>query len=176
MLKRLAEKHPSAIAPLTYQYRMNEEICKLSSYLVYGGRLKCGSNVIRDQRLSLPSFPEGLPSPASTKGIWPWLRMTISPEKPVIFVDTDNMRKNPAKEQDKGSMEALEEKMGGRAGGKVTNPVEAALVRYIVQGLIATGASPSQIGVISPFRAQVSSNGGYFFGFDPVRCILTFFF
>jgi hypothetical protein len=54
-------------------------------------------------------------------------------------------------------MEGLEEKQGGRAGGKVTNPTEAIVVRYIIEGLVAAGLPPKDIGVISPFRAQVRS-------------------
>ena len=157
MLMRLAENHPSSVAALTYQYRMNEEICKLSSYLIYGGKLKCGNEEVRYRKLSLPGFPKALPPTVSqNKGLWPWLKMTVSPDNPVIFVDTDNMRKNLSNGcKENTSIEALEEVRGGRAGGKVTNPIEAILVRYIMQAMIATGASPSQIGVISPFRAQV---------------------
>lgn len=157
MLKRLAEAHPSSISALTHQYRMNEEICKLSSYMIYGGRLKCGSDEVRNQRLSLPGFPTNLP-PVAKKGVWPWLKMAISPDCPVTFVDTDNIKKSPSSEtKDKTQMEALEEKTGGRVGGRITNPVEAKLVRYIIDGLVATGASLDQIGVISPFRVQVCS-------------------
>jgi DNA replication ATP-dependent helicase Dna2 len=159
MLMRLAEMHPSTVAALTYQYRMNEEICKLSSYLIYGGRLKCGNEEVRHRKLDLPGFPNALPVTVSqTKGLWPWLKMTVSPENPVIFVDTDNMRKIPpngTSNKENVTMEALEEKRGGRAGGKVTNPIEAILARYIIKGLISSGANPKEIGVISPFRAQV---------------------
>lgn len=112
---------------------------------------------MRNRKLDLPGFPNALPATVSlNKGLWPWLKMTVSPDNPVIFVDTDNMRKNAINDsKDNVNMEALEEKRGGRAGGTVTNPIEAILVRYIIKGLVSTGASPKQIGVISPFRAQV---------------------
>lgn len=157
MLMRLASAHSESVVALTYQYRMNEEICKLSSYLIYGGRLKCGNEEVRNRKLDLPGFPEALPPTVSqNKGLWPWLKMTVSPDNPVIFVDTDNMRKSSNDgRKEETSMEALEEKRGGRAGGQVTNSIEATLVRYIIKGLISTGASPKQIGVIAPFRAQV---------------------
>lgn len=158
LLTRLANAHPMSIAALTYQYRMNEEICNLSSQLTYEGVLKCGNDVVKQRRLNLPGFPRELPPIAEmNKGLWPWLKMTISPGKPVIFVDTDSMRKtsSSSNENQSGAIEALEEKQGGRAGGKVTNPTEASIVRYIIHGLVATGLSPSDIGVISPFRAQV---------------------
>ena len=136
---------------------MNEEICKLSSLLIYDGILKCANDVVSKRTLDLPGFPKMLPpiSPM-TKGLWPWLKMTISPGKPVVFVDTDSMRKLPSSHAvQTGPMEGLEEKQGGRAGGKVTNPTEASVVRYIIHGLVAAGLPPKDIGVISPFRAQV---------------------
>ncbi len=155
---KLAENHPTSVAPLTYQYRMNEEICKLSSYLIYGGKLKCGNEDVRRRKLDLPGFPAALPLTISqTKGLWPWLKMTVSPDYPVIFVDTDNIRKKPNDSKEMTQMEPLEEKTGASAGGRVTNPMEAILVRYIIHGLVATGASTKDIGVISPFRAQVRS-------------------
>ena len=159
---RLAEKHPSAVAALTFQYRMNEAICKISSDFAYDGNLKCGDDKVRNRKLSLPTFPQNLPSVVPGKrGLWHWLKMTISPDNPVIFVDTDNMRKEPAcaKSKEKLPMEGIEERTGGRGGGKITNPIEAILVRYIVKGLISTGAQPKDIGVISPFRAQVQTIG-----------------
>ena len=157
LLMRLAKAHPSSIAMLTFQYRMNEEICKLSSLLVYDGVLKCGNDVVSKRTLDLPGFPKMLPPIATmTKGLWPWLKMTISPGKPVVFVDTDSMRKSPSSNViQSGPMEGLEEKQGGRVGGKVINPTEASVVRYIIHGLVAAGLSPKDIGVISPFRAQV---------------------
>lgn len=160
MLMRLAQKHPESVAALTYQYRMNESICKLSSYLIYGGKLKCGNAEVAHQKLQLDAFPSKLPPTSSTrKGYWPWLRMTIDPEKPVIFVDTDNVKRSPRSSSegpDQTGVEWLEEKSGGRSGGNVQNPTEAILVRYIVAGLISSGISAGSIGVISPFRAQVS--------------------
>lgn len=157
MLMRLAKAHPSSIAALTFQYRMNEEICQLSSLLTYDGILKCGNDAVAGRTLDLPGFPKALPPIAAMKkGLWPWLRMTVSPSKPVLFVDTDSMRKSPmASTAENGQFEGLEEKQGGRAGGKVTNPTEASIVLYIIHGLVAAGLSPKDIGVISPFRAQV---------------------
>ena len=81
--------------------------------------------------------------------------MAVSPEFPVIFVDTDNLRKTASTNNTEKNFEGLEETKGGRAGGRVTNPTEATLVRYILHGLVSTGASPKEIGVICPFRAQV---------------------
>lgn len=166
MLKRLADKHPESVAPLTYQYRMHETICRLSSEAVYGGRLKCGNDAVRTQILDLPGFPSRLPQAAS-KGMYSWLKGVIDPEKSVVFVDTDNVKTNPQSANDltladqknhvkKVGMEALERTIGGRASGSITNPTEATLVRIILNGLFSAGLAASSVGVISPFRAQVS--------------------
>ena len=136
---------------------MHEAICRLSSEAVYGGRLKCGNDEVRKRTLDLPYFPSRLPS-AVSKGVYPWLRAVIDPPKPVVFVDTDNIKLNPGSSQEKstsGEMDALETTIGGRAGGNVTNPTEATLVRFIVKGLLSSGLPASSVGVISPFRAQV---------------------
>jgi DNA replication ATP-dependent helicase Dna2 len=167
MLMRLAEKHPGSIAPLTYQYRMNEAICRLSSEAVYGGRLKCGNDEVSTRKLELPGFPSRLP-PAASRSVYPWLKRVIDPEQTVVFVDTDNIKKKPRSASERTSVnlsnaadediEALEEKMGGRVRGSVTNPTEAMLVRFVLKGLISSGVPASSVGVISPFRAQVRQN------------------
>lgn len=164
MLQRLAEKHPGAIASLTYQYRMNMAICRLSSEAVYGGRLKCGSEEVKCRTLQMVGFPHRLPQ-ASSKSVYPWLKSVVDPHKSVVFVDTDNVKKNPrpANERRPGSsstmqdeMEALEGNIGGRSRSNVINQTEVSLIRIILQGLFSCGVSATSVGVISPFRAQVS--------------------
>lgn len=166
MLMRLAEKHPSSVAALTFQYRMNESICRLSSDFAYDGNLKCGDDSVRNRKLSLPLFPQNLPPLVpGRKGLWHWLPMVSSPDNPVLFVDTDNIRKSPSNRTNssgtKPPMESLEERRGARVGGRITNPTEATLVRYILHSLIRSGAPPKDIGVISPFRAQVQNIGDH---------------
>lgn len=166
MLKRLAERFPVSIAQLTYQYRMHEDICRISSEAVYGGKLKCGNEAVRRRRLDLPDFPKSLPRAISRK-VYHWLLGTINPNKSVVFVDTDNIKKLPGAKtgppsdpvaSKKEGIDPLEGTVGGRSGGSVVNETEAALVRYIVSGLIATGLPPSSIGVVCPFRAQVRTS------------------
>jgi DNA replication ATP-dependent helicase Dna2 len=166
MLKRLAEQFPYSIAQLTYQYRSNEDICRISSEAVYGGKLKCGNEAVRRRRLYLPDFPKSLPRAVSKK-VYHWLLGTINPNKSVVFVDTDNIKKSPESKPrppsdpvlpKKEGIDPLEGTVGGRSGGSVVNETEAALVRYIVSGLIATGLTPSSIGVVCPFRAQVRAS------------------
>lgn len=160
MLQRLAEKYPSSIATLTYQYRMNEAICRLSSEAVYGGRLKCGNEFVRTRILKLEGFPNKLPQ-ASSPTVYPWLRSVIDPKRSVVFVDTDNVKTNPRPTHTHGppddhSMESLEGNIGGRKGRNVINQTEVSLVRIILSGLFSSGVRQTSVGIITPFRAQVS--------------------
>lgn len=161
MLKRLAEKHPHAVAQLTIQYRMNEDICRVSSEAMYGGLLKCGDDRVKQQLLHLPGFPSKLPV-TMFRSAFSWLKWVVDPSHPVVFVDTDNIStsvhaiKNPTQlRESKDKIEALEGKIGGKAGGSIVNRTEAILVRYIVEALYRCGSDLSDVGVISPFRAQI---------------------
>jgi DNA replication ATP-dependent helicase Dna2 len=53
LFKLLSEKRPESVTSLTFQYRMNEDIMALSNKLIYEGRLKCGSEEVARQVLSL---------------------------------------------------------------------------------------------------------------------------
>ena len=53
LFRRLSEAHPHAVVELSWQYRMNEEIMAVSNGLIYGGRLRCGSEEVRGRGLSL---------------------------------------------------------------------------------------------------------------------------
>jgi DNA replication ATP-dependent helicase Dna2 len=48
MFRRLSATHPHAVIDLTHQYRMNEDVMLLSSRLIYGDRLKCGTEEIME--------------------------------------------------------------------------------------------------------------------------------
>lgn len=115
---------------------MNEEICLLSNDLVYGGALKCGNESVRDQKVDLSGYPENI-----EQG---WLRDLLDPDKPVVFLNTDG--KNVAEFQ------PLERKQAG----KIVNDAEVKVVQDIVNGLMTCGIGADSVGVICPFRAQVS--------------------
>ncbi|KAF9458560.1 DNA replication factor Dna2-domain-containing protein [Collybia nuda] len=54
LFRRLSDAHPHAVVDLTHQYRMNEDIMVLSNKLIYGDRLRCGSEKVAHQSLELP--------------------------------------------------------------------------------------------------------------------------
>ena len=160
MMKRLADNYPESVAQLTYQYRMHANICRLSSKVVYGGRMKCDNEAVGNQRLALPAYPKGLPSPVPGAK-YNWLLPVLNPINVVGFIDTDMLRRsqsskeNIPREVQDSVMDPLEGKVGGKAGGGIVNTTEAILVRCLLEGLVSVGVSPRDIGLICPFRAQI---------------------
>jgi DNA replication ATP-dependent helicase Dna2 len=53
LFRRLSETHPHAVIDLNEQYRMNEDIMLLSNQLIYGDRLRCGSDAVAKRRTRL---------------------------------------------------------------------------------------------------------------------------
>lgn len=54
LFRRLSEAHPQSVVNMAHQYRMNEDIMALSNRLIYGDRLRCGSEAVARQTLVLP--------------------------------------------------------------------------------------------------------------------------
>jgi DNA replication ATP-dependent helicase Dna2 len=150
MLKRIAEKHPESIAQLTYQYRMHEDICQLSNDIIYGGKLKCANDKVRRQQLEMTGFPENL----STQYLMPWMTQVVDPSKAVVFLNTDGIKATCTTENDTPT---LERTSGRSKGGNIVNDTEGKLVRVVVESMLSCGLQPSSIGVVCPFRAQVSA-------------------
>lgn len=157
-----------AVVTLRSQYRMAADIMALSNALVYNGRLLCGSEQVAHATLHLPHLPallaanpapgggSGTSSPSLTAGSGPgprpmglqqlpaWLLEALQPQQRVLFLDTDGA--GP------GCREVL-------LGDGVTNPGEVRLVAALAAGLVAAGLSPCDIGVASPYKAQVAALG-----------------
>ena len=131
---------------------MHEEICKLSNDLVYGGTLKCANDTVRSQQLTLPNFENKAPQSE-------WLRKAVDPSIPVVFLDTDGVHSTSTPADKVIVPEVALERTSARGeGGSIVNDTEAKLVRVVVDTLTSTGLSPSSIGVVCPFRAQVRNN------------------
>lgn len=153
LLKRLAEAHPQGIVQLTYQYRMNEQICQLSNEIVYGGSLKCANSKVRNRQLQLVGFPENVPV-LSSQIPQSWLTNVLNPNRRVVFLNTDQMHTFG---EGGHAISPLERVTGRGSGGGVINETEVFLVRKIIHGLLSCGLEATKIGVICPFRAQVST-------------------
>ena len=160
LFRRLSEAHPHAVAELAYQYRMNEDIMKLSNTLIYEDRLKCGNEEVAARTLPVKGASATLDKlhvagAIDCKGKACWLKDVLDPEyacftgrlylreltysrRRVVFLDTDQV---PAKES--------------RVGDLVQNEVEASLVQRLVKTMVQGGVKESQVGVISLYRQQI---------------------
>ncbi|KAG7346830.1 DNA helicase [Nitzschia inconspicua] len=162
IMTHLAEKHPSAISPLNLQYRMNEEICRVSSEAFYGGMMKCGNDMVKYQRLQLPGFPGNLRTSSPTKNC-AWIEKTVDPKYPVLFLNTDtvivsnkrSLSTTAASPVQADGFVELEGRLGGRPGGSTINETEANVVEALVETFMNCGLDGGSVGIISPFRAQI---------------------
>ncbi|KAJ6559180.1 DNA replication factor Dna2-domain-containing protein [Mycena vulgaris] len=144
LFRRLSEAHPQAVVNMAHQYRMNQDIMTLSNRLIYGDRLRCGSEAIAQQTLTLPdrTFLRSIHAgkPCHSSGCW--IEKLMSESCKAVFVDTDGL---PAQDS--------------RVGDLVQNEVEAALVYQVTETLLRSGVPPEQIGLISVYRQQLKLLG-----------------
>ncbi|RDB29779.1 DNA replication ATP-dependent helicase/nuclease dna2 [Hypsizygus marmoreus] len=140
LFRRLSDAHPHAVVDLAYQYRMNEDIMLLSNKLIYGDRLRCGSEAIAHRSLVLSdrTFLKTLHSGTSCQANGCWIEVLMSESCKAVFVDTDDI---PARDS--------------RVGDLVQNEIEADLVRQITETMLRSGVREEQIGVLSLYRQQV---------------------
>lgn len=151
LMERLAKKYPASVHLLTTQYRMNETLMRFSSEWFYGGRLKAAPEVRHRSLLD-------------------------ELDSPLVWIDTTAHAAEAEQEEHTG----MEEFVGSNYGR--INKLEArltidALVRYVARiGLHRIEAERVDIGVISPYRAQVQYLRGLIRRTDalrPLRKIIT---
>ncbi|KAK0443455.1 AAA domain-containing protein [Armillaria borealis] len=141
LFRRLSDAHPHSVVDLAYQYRMNSDIMMLSNKLIYGDRLRCGSQAVANRSLVLPNrnFLKAIHGGKSTchrNGCW--IEQLMSESCKAVFVDTDLV---PAQDS--------------KVGDLVQNEVEASLVYQVTETMLRSGVTPDQIGIISLYRQQV---------------------
>jgi len=155
LFKMLSESHPQAVVALEEQYRMNKDITDVANMLTYNGRLKCGTDKVAKTRLVLAK-PEGLRlAHVHDDCTQCWMAALLDPERSFIFCDTD-------------LVPALETK----PGDLVQNDVEADLVMQMTGVLLACGMEAGEIGIISPYRAQLRAIGNLLRQFGPLADVL----
>ncbi|CAL9752324.1 unnamed protein product, partial [Musa acuminata subsp. burmannicoides] len=126
---RLSEAHPQAISALQCQYRMCAGIMELSNALIYGNRLRCGSSEIADAKLEF----------SCSKSTILWQQEILNPNRPVIFVSTDNLA--ATEEQDHKALASYS---------------EAYIISEITKELIRRGIAGDGIGIITPYNSQAN--------------------
>ena len=165
LFKRLSTFHPHALATLTFQYRMNEDIMSLSNQLVYNNQLKCGSAEVSRQTLCIPSTMLNdravLPLPrveggedAGRSARNHWLRDLLNPAQPVVFADTDGIGVATLESRAAVSTHAFspDSKV---SSGELINRIEASLVRTCIAGFVRCNVALEDVGVICPYRSQL---------------------
>lgn len=135
MLKRLAVRHPDAVAKLTIQYRMHEDISKLCNIIVYKGELKTPVHIRRQSLVLRENPPEDS---------WWHQSRIFNPDHAVIFLNTDSA--------------GFHEILRGRrnSGMSIVNMVESKIICSLVKTLLSCGLEAKALGIISPSRSQVN--------------------
>ncbi|EIW65924.1 hypothetical protein TREMEDRAFT_72495 [Tremella mesenterica DSM 1558] len=119
---------------LQVQYRMNAHIASFPSSALYEGKLVADQSVALHTLLDLPDVKADEPDAKETLG------------ETVVFFDTAGCEYY---EKDEGGDNGLGE-------GSKMNENEAVVVDKWARRLIASGISPADIGIITPYQAQVS--------------------
>ncbi|KNG51259.1 dna replication helicase dna2 [Stemphylium lycopersici] len=154
LFKLLCEAHPQAVVSLEHQYRMCADVMLLSNKFIYSGRLKCGTPAVASRTLKLPK-PDGLAAYhrrlqqsrfsavqacANPNATTCWLSRSLSPDQPVVFINTDLI--SPILE--------------AQAGPRITNAFEARLVTQLTVSLLSLGVAADEIGIIAFYRSQLA--------------------
>lgn len=149
LFKILSERHPESVVELTYQYRMCGDIVKLSNYLIYEGKLKCGNNEVYNQSLDINDPIKVLSrykrSNYSTDGNHNniihnnWLSDILVPTKKVIFLNYDKI---PT------IIETCD-------GDNIINKGECELIKLCLEGMLKCEVTYEDIGIMSLYRAQL---------------------
>jgi DNA replication ATP-dependent helicase Dna2 len=133
MFERLFNRNQSVGIELNLQYRMNEEILKLSNKCVYNFSIQCGNPEVATRRLDVKleeiiyNYPQ-------------WVCDILNPDRPVIFADYYNyiIKTHP---------EFL-------INTQDSNNVECSIVKQLLLALKQLNFDLNKIGVITPYKSQ----------------------
>lgn len=131
--KLVARKGDAITEMLLTQFRMHSDIMEFSNKKFYGGELKADSSVADHTLADLGIDPSNL------KPTDPWLKRTLDPDEPMIFLDT-------------AEIDGEERQRPGSYSRE--NPAEAEIVDRIINSYLDL-LPPRNIGVISPYDDQV---------------------
>ncbi|XP_022831974.1 DNA replication ATP-dependent helicase/nuclease DNA2 [Spodoptera litura] len=127
-----------ATSTLQLQYRMNQALADVANRVAYDNRLQCADSNIAQARLTIDV--QKIPQ----LSISPWLSMACSPEPQYAALFLDVMCHN------------IEDAPDAPNKNSCSNPIEACVVIALVEALKEGNVKPSDIGVIAPYRDQVS--------------------
>ncbi|KAJ1721073.1 DNA replication endonuclease-helicase Dna2 [Coemansia erecta] len=147
LFKRLCEAHPSAVARLEYQYRMNSDIQRLANNLIYNGYLHCGTPEIANQRISykvdpraaIDSWPFDLDKSHERTNM-DWAVKALDPSRGAVFLDTDDIN---------GKESRVE------SADLVQNIAEIRIIKVLTKMLQTCGIEGRNVGILSLYRTQL---------------------
>uniref|UniRef100_A0A2A4JCZ8 DNA helicase n=1 Tax=Heliothis virescens TaxID=7102 RepID=A0A2A4JCZ8_HELVI len=126
-----------ATSTLQLQYRMNQALADIANRVAYDNRLKCANESIAHACLAIDllKIPELSDSP--------WLSTACSPEQQhaALFLDVE-------------AVDVVQDVPDIK--NSCANPIEACVVIALVEALKKGNVKPSDIGIIAPYRDQVS--------------------
>ena len=138
LFEGLISLYPHKSALLRVQYRMNELLMEFPNKEFYDGKIVTHEEIknitLRDLRIKKVTFGE------------PWDRI-LSPDFPLVFVDTSKCQ-NKWERQRKDSTSR-------------ENPLEAQIVKNLVERFLKIGIKKEWIGVITPYDDQVDLISSY---------------
>ena len=128
LFEELIERYPSLSSMLTVQYRMHEKIMRFSNIHFYGGKLVADERV-RNHTLADLKVSESAKYP-----------QILHPKHPLTFVDMSSANAAEAR---------------SRRSTSYYNEAEAALCVDLAKELLAMGLEAEDIGIITPYAAQI---------------------
>lgn len=128
-----------ATSTLQLQYRMNQALADVANRVAYDNRLQCADSNVAEARLKIDVQKIHQLLSASS-----WLSMACSPEPQYAALFLDVTSNNIGDVAD------------GPVKNSCANPTEACVVISLVEALKQGNVKPSDIGVIAPYRDQVS--------------------
>ena len=162
-MQTLADAHPAAAFALRAQYRMADDLAKISNVISYRGRMRAANDAVAtrvmrsllvnpetDVLRAFASSPAGLDPRDS-----PWLVAASDPARRVVFLDTSDCGARAF--ETSGEETVREGKAGPARGSKHVNAYERGIVARALAALRARGAAPGSCAVLSPYNSQVDA-------------------
>ncbi|KAF5294448.1 hypothetical protein FQR65_LT01574 [Abscondita terminalis] len=135
--------NPNATVILRLNYRMNQPITDMANNLTYNGQLLTANDIVANATLDVPDY-DGMIKLYENQ-LWVLNTLDRSLSASVRILDTGPISYQHRKDVLQESEEV-----------KCTNPFEVGVIVKLINALLAAGISNEAIGVIAPYRAQVS--------------------
>ncbi|XP_017768240.1 PREDICTED: DNA replication ATP-dependent helicase/nuclease DNA2 [Nicrophorus vespilloides] len=143
---------PESVVTLNQNYRMNRPIMKLANDFTYNGELLAANETVANATLRIPKIE----CVSAVYKDFQWLLQTLDHklQRSICVLDT-----GPVWDKKLNADWIQQNTFERNADGdilSIVNPLETAIISLIVETLIKGGVNPKSIGVMAPYRAQVT--------------------